>query len=92
MVTIHKHPEHESERIGELDDTIRNEVNSLLKEAKGKVDYCEQASSNLENSLTDLQMQRDNARGLIEETFQTYKTILEERKVGFEFESFLYKL
>jgi hypothetical protein len=43
---------------------------------------CDEASSTLENSLSELQMQRDNAKGLVQETFQTYKTILEKQKVG----------
>ena len=82
MVTSHRNPDHDCERIGEPDDNmIKDQVAALVKEAKSKVEYCEKAAANLEGSLSDLQMQRDDARSLIEETFQTYKAILEEQKV-----------
>lgn len=84
MVIKHRSPDHQCERIGDPDDDtlITNQVAALVKEAKGKVDYCEKAAANLENSLADLQMQRDDSRSLVEETFQTYKAILDEQKVG----------
>ena len=41
----------------------------------------------MEGSLSELQMQRDNARGQIQETFQSYKAILERVQVGYSVHS-----
>ena len=57
------------------------DLTAVIGECKGKVRFCEEATSTLENALSEVQMQRDNARGQIEETFQTYRTMLETRKV-----------
>lgn len=46
---------------------------------------CEDASEGLEGLLSELQMQRDNAKGLIEETFQSYKAMLVKKKVSLFF-------
>ena len=82
MVGEHKQPEHAYERIPALEEKQREELQAIVTEAKAKMGLCNEASSNLENMLSELQMQRDNARGLIEETFQTYRTFLEKRKVS----------
>jgi hypothetical protein len=82
MMAEHRQPEHRHERIPELGDKQLKEIRHLVTEARDKVSSCMEASSNLESLLSDLEMQRDNARGLIEETFQTYRTMLQKRKVG----------
>ena len=51
-----------------------------MNESKNKVQQCEKASTRLENALTELQTQRDQARDLILETFQSYKAILERTR------------
>ena len=82
MVTEHRHPEHESRRLGDVEESSISTIKDLVTEAKSKMEFCEEASSSLENSLSELQMQRDNAKGLIMETYQSYKAILENRKVS----------
>ena len=83
LVTTHKPPEHSHDRISEDDkenDHVK-ELASLVNESKTKMNLCNEATSSLDGSLRDLQMQRDNARGLIQETFQSYKAVLEKRQV-----------
>ena len=49
-------------------------------QAKGK-EY-QQASESLEQMLTELQMARDNAKGMVEETYQSYKAMLDKKRVS----------
>ena len=85
VVVEHKQPVHTYERISELEEMQKAELTALISECKGKVQFCEEATSTLGNALSEVQMQRDNARGQIEETFQTYRTMLETRKVSVGF-------
>ncbi len=82
MVARHKQPEHDYEPMCEEHlSRHQDELQKLLSEAKEKLTACEEASDVLDSSLRELQMQRDNARGLIQETFHSYKTLLEKRQV-----------
>lgn len=81
MLAEHKQPDHHYERISDIIEKQREDFQVLITECRSKVSVCDEASSTLENSLSELQMQRDNAKGLVQETFQTYKTILEKQKV-----------
>ncbi len=82
----HKQPGHDYETMSEDQvGTHQEELQGLLGEAKEKITLCEEASDMLDSSLRELQMQRDNARGLIQETFQSYKTLLEKRQVCLEY-------
>lgn len=49
-----------------------------MSESKAKIKDCDQVTTQLENALSELQMQRDQAKDLIIETFQSYKAILEK--------------
>jgi len=49
-----------------------------MTESKSKVEFCEDASSHLANALSELQLQYDSAKDLIQETFQSYKAVLEK--------------
>lgn len=49
-----------------------------MSESKSKMSECERASSQLENALSELQSQHDQAKDLITETVQSYKAILEK--------------
>ncbi|XP_071124967.1 B-box type zinc finger protein ncl-1-like isoform X2 [Mytilus edulis] len=80
MLADHKQPNHHYERITDIEESQRSDFDVLITECKSKVSACNEASSSLENSLSDLQMQRDDAKGLIQETFQTYRTVLEIQK------------
>ncbi|XP_064608306.1 brain tumor protein-like isoform X2 [Liolophura sinensis] len=80
VVEDHKPPSHQHERIVDLEPKQMEDLNNLISESKGKIKFCEDASRNLENALSDLQTHRDDAKALIQETFQSYKAIVEKRK------------
>ncbi|GIY88364.1 brain tumor protein [Caerostris extrusa] len=56
------------------------ELQNLVIESKNKVQFCDEAASILDTHLSDLQMQRDNVKSHIEETFQSFKAALEKHK------------
>lgn len=64
--------------MSEAEDRQREELQSLMTESKSKVEFCEDASSHLANALSELEVQHDSARDLIQETFQSYKAVLEK--------------
>ena len=66
----------------DLEEAERDAFRSLVTESKSKVVSCEEATATLQNALGELQSQRDNAKDLINETFQSYKAVLEKRKVS----------
>lgn len=80
VVIEHVAPEHQYERLVDAYERQRNELQNLVSESKAKVAFCEDATSTLQNTLGDLQAQHDNAQSLINETFQSYKALLEKRK------------
>lgn len=80
IVGDHKPPEHRPERILDLEEAERDGFKSLITESKSKMATCEEATTTLQNALEELQGQRDNAKDLINETFQSYKAVLEKRK------------
>ena len=82
MVNEHKQPSHNYERIVDIEEKQREELRTLITESKGKISFCEDAQANLENALTELQLQHDNAKSLITETFHSYRALLEKKKVG----------
>lgn len=83
MLADHKQPNHHYERISEIEEKQKNEIEQLVTECKGKMSLCEEATSTLQNSLSELQVLRDDAKSLIQETFQTYKAMLESQRVKF---------
>lgn len=78
LIADHKGADHQYEMINDAEKRSRTEIENLMKEAKTKTDYCHQASGNLTNCLQELQNQRDAARGLIDESFQSFKAVLEK--------------
>lgn len=82
MLSEHRQPEHSHEKISDIEEQQKEDLKSLVTESKSKVSICQEATSNLENALSELQIQRDNAKGLIQETFQSCKAVLEKRKVS----------
>ena len=80
-LSVHKQPEHATENIEETGEGQREFLEKLVKESRHKIEVCNEASTTLMNSLSDIQMQRDNVKGLIQETFQSYKAILEKKRV-----------
>ncbi|KAM7350464.1 E3 ubiquitin-protein ligase meiotic P26 isoform 2-T3 [Cochliomyia hominivorax] len=78
LIADHKGSEHHYDIIGSAEKSVRGDVENLMKEAKSKVQYCDDAAANLSSALTELQSQHDSARDLIQETFENYKKILEK--------------
>lgn len=60
---------------------VRQEIEALLTKSKEKIEKLENFSSGLENDLQELSHQRSAAKDLINETYQSYKAVLEKCKV-----------
>lgn len=82
MVVLHSVPEHHFERLADAEGVQREELTALVGKSKERMTKCEETSTSLGNTLSDLEMQHDNARALIEETFQSYKALLEKCRDG----------
>lgn len=80
FVGDHKPPEHQPERIQDLEDKEQEYLQKLIADSKSKIEFCEESTNTLMSSLGELQSQTDNAKDLINETFQSYKAMLEKRK------------
>ncbi|KAL1459096.1 hypothetical protein WDU94_011104 [Cyamophila willieti] len=72
------HKAHQTESSAEALIKQREELTNLVMESQGKIGQCEQLSNNSDELLSELECEHDNARGLIDETYQTYKNILEK--------------
>ncbi|XP_070155719.1 B-box type zinc finger protein ncl-1 [Polyergus mexicanus] len=80
LLVEHKAPEHQYERLTDVEPRQKEELVNLMTESKAKIVECDQVSVQLENALSELQIQHDQAKDLIIETFQSYKAILEKCK------------
>lgn len=78
LLLEHKGTEHHYEIISEAEKRMKNEVQSLIMEARTKFEYCEQATNNLDSYLQKLQGQHDSARNLIQDTYDSFKALLEK--------------
>ncbi|KAK9885728.1 hypothetical protein WA026_012497 [Henosepilachna vigintioctopunctata] len=76
----HKPPNHFCEPILDSELKVRQEIECLLEESKSKVEILLQASNGLNNSLEELAHQHSTAKDLINESYQSYKAILEKCK------------
>nr|CAD7405060.1 unnamed protein product [Timema poppensis] len=77
LLVEHKLPEHRYERLQDAHETHRGELSALVAEGRTKLLYCEEASCQLEGALSELQVQHDAARELVQETFHSYKAVIE---------------
>lgn len=78
LIGEHKGKEHNYQIISEAEKPMRLELEQLMKEARTKIEYCNQTTTNLDASLHDLQNQFETARDLINESFQSFKAVLEK--------------
>ncbi|KAJ8682059.1 hypothetical protein QAD02_017851 [Eretmocerus hayati] len=78
LLVEHKAPEHHYERLTDAEPRQREELLNLVNESKACIGDCDQMSSQIDSALSELQAQRDQAKDLILETFQSYKAILEK--------------
>ncbi|XP_044254790.1 B-box type zinc finger protein ncl-1-like isoform X2 [Tribolium madens] len=74
----HKGAEHHVEGIADSEMRVRQEMKALLSESKNKIDELMKLSTGLDSSLQELANQRSTARDLINESYQSYKAILEK--------------
>lgn len=82
IVSTHKQPMHNHERINEAEPKNIDELYALVDDAKDKMNVCQSQFSTLDSYLAELQDQLENARGSVNETYQSYKAILEKRRVN----------
>lgn len=74
----HKGSEHHYELISEAEKRMRNDIEDLMTNAKSKITYCDDASLNLGNALTELQNQHDTAHDHITAMYKRFKKALDE--------------
>lgn len=78
LIADHKGSEHHYDILTNAEKIVRADIENLVKEARSKVKYCDTAASNLSTALTELQSQHDTALELIEESYQSFKAVLEK--------------
>ncbi|XP_059482951.1 tripartite motif-containing protein 2-like isoform X2 [Neocloeon triangulifer] len=78
ILVNHSLPEHHFERLADAEGVQRKELQDLVTKSKENISKCEETSALLSNALSELENQRENAKSLIEETFQSYKALLEK--------------
>ncbi|XP_067948165.1 B-box type zinc finger protein ncl-1-like [Watersipora subatra] len=74
------HQGHDIERCSSVHGRELESMKTLVEHSKVKVEQCDESSTKLQQSLTDLETQHDDAKSLIQETFQSYKASLEQRQ------------
>ncbi len=79
---MHQYPIHYCELLNDVELKNIENLHLLVNEAKNKVNYFQDQYSTMDNNLADLQDQLEVARGNIDETYQSYKSILEKRRVS----------
>lgn len=77
LIGDHKGGEHSYEVIADAELAARAELERLTKDSLVKVEQCNEAQVGLDGALTELQSQHDTARALIEESYQSFKAVLE---------------
>lgn len=78
VIGEHKGTDHHYELIGDAEKLMRNELEQLMTNAKNKLNYWDDASTVLGNTLTELQCQHDSAHKSISDTYKRCKAILDE--------------
>ncbi|KAK3798783.1 hypothetical protein RRG08_040615 [Elysia crispata] len=79
----HSSPEHAVKQLAEAVGAKKETLAEFTKECGKKLEECETISGNLSTAFEDLEMQKDNSKDLINETFQSYKAVLEEMRDTF---------
>lgn len=69
---------HLCDGLSESEIRVRQELEAMLSEGKNKIELLNRASGELNTSLEDLAQQRSNARDLINESYHSYKAVLEK--------------
>lgn len=74
------HKGHQCEGILDSETRVRQEMDALLFKSRDRIEQLTKASSNLSNNMEELAHQRSNARDFINESYQSYKAVLEKCK------------
>ena len=72
---------HSYDRISSVEASQVSEIKEMITTCKQKQAVYTNTMTGLTNDLAELQLQKDSVKGMIEETYQTYKAILEKIKV-----------
>lgn len=73
-----EHTGHQCEGILDSEIRVRQEMEALLIKSKERCEQLLKSSSGLNNSLEELAHQRSTAKDLINESYQSYKAVLEK--------------
>ncbi|KAJ8919370.1 hypothetical protein NQ315_016463 [Exocentrus adspersus] len=73
-----EHVGHQYEGILDSETRVRQEIEALLTKSKEKIEQLMKTSSNLNSNMEELAHQRSTARDLINESYQSYKAVLEK--------------
>ncbi|ERL84468.1 hypothetical protein D910_01899 [Dendroctonus ponderosae] len=74
------HKSHTTEGVADSEIRVRQEIEMLVDESKKKVEKLMKCSGSVDNGLEELSHQRSTAKDLINETYQSYKAVLEKCK------------
>ncbi|CAB3368892.1 Hypothetical predicted protein [Cloeon dipterum] len=78
ILVNHTQPIHKFIRLADAEGEQRKELEDLVLKTKMKLAGFDETNAQLSNALSELENQRENAKSLIEETFQSYKALLEK--------------
>jgi hypothetical protein len=79
-ITLHQQPKHQYERIVDVETRNIIDLENLLIKAKETINLCQQDYQLVDQYLNDLQEQLETGKQMIDETFQTYRAMLEKRR------------
>ncbi|CAG5117191.1 unnamed protein product [Candidula unifasciata] len=74
----HNTPDHIVKQLAEVVGAKKETLADFTKECGKKLVECQKMNANLNAAFEELEMQKDNTKGLILETFQSYKALLED--------------
>lgn len=75
------HKDHPWVILSEVEQPHTDMLQTLVSQGRTRLEKSQEDSQALESALSELQEQTDNAKGLITETFQSYKSLLEKLRV-----------
>lgn len=73
-----EHKGHQCEGILDSETRVRQEIEVLLAKSKEKIEQLVKTSTGLNSNMEELAHQRSTARDLINESYQSYKAVLEK--------------
>ena len=82
MEENHAQPDHVCVKISGVQVQFKEDLKTIVSHSRMKLGKSQEDSQAVGTALSELQEQYDNAKGLISETFQSYKSILEAHRVG----------